>query len=33
MSDMNEKLVSNKLPPYLFTDQALDRREDVYSLT
>jgi len=33
MDDMNEKLVSNKLPPYLFTDQALDRREDVYALT
>jgi len=33
MSDMNEKSISNKLPPYLLTDQALDRREDVYSLT
>jgi len=30
---MNEKSISNKLPPYLLTDQALDRREDVYSLT
>ena len=29
---MNEKLASNKLPPYLFTDQALDRREDVYAI-
>ena len=33
IGDINEKLLSNKIPNYLFTDQALDRREDVYAVT
>jgi len=30
---MNEKIVVNKQPPFVISDQTLDRREDIYAFT